>query len=152
MFQCDNQISAAIDFWYRTGYSSADSVFGKKQYPVSMAKAAEYLAYDDDDDDDDDTDDDDENDDAKTDYKRRIKRKKERQRSLKYVHGQIWDILKERERKREEDNNNDANDELKRERIEIENIQLRQVVDNSMRHNVDETMSEIQQRRLYHAR
>ena len=146
MFQNDNQISAAIDFWYRAGYSSADSVFGKKQYPVSMAKAAEYLAYDDDDDADD------YDNDAKTDYKRRIKRKKERQRCLKYVHGQIWDILKDRARKKEEENNNDTNDEVERERVEIENMQIRQVVDNSMMHNVEETMSEIQQRRVYHAR
>ena len=138
MFQCDDQISAAIDFWYRAGYSSADSVFGRKQDPVSMAKAAEYLAYDDDDTDIDD-------DEAKTEYKGRIKKKKERQRSLKYVHGQICDILRQRARQREEDN-------IERERVEIENMHLQQGVENSMIDNVDETMSEIQQRRVYHAR
>ena len=55
------------------------------------------------DDDDDNIDEPDEQ--AKTDYRRRIKRQKERQRSLKYVHGQINDILRQRSRQREEDNN-----------------------------------------------
>ena len=89
MGQHNNQIHAALDFWHKAGYSSSDAVFGKKPDPVCDSKMEQYLEYSD-------AETDSDNDaPANSDYKRRIKRQKLRQKKLKYVHGDIYDVLRD---------------------------------------------------------
>ena len=142
MFRSSNQIHAALDFWHKAGYSSSEAVFGTKPEPVCVAKADEYLEYDDTD-----TDDDDDEPKKMTDYKRRIKRQKRRQRLLKHVHQDIFEIMRDKERERDGDD-----DYVRAEADEIKRLQLRQGVENSIMDNVNETMSEIEQIRIYHGR
>ena len=89
LFKNSNQITAALDFWHKAGYSSSEAVFGKKPEPVCQAKVEEYLEYNDGDSEDESQ--------AKSDYKRRIKRQKSRQRLLKHLHANIFDIMADRD-------------------------------------------------------
>ena len=78
----DYAIKNAVDFWYKAGYSSAEGVWSKKQYPVNTQNAARYSTYDH-------TDDEEEtngDEEKETDYQRRIKRKKQRHDQLKAIH------------------------------------------------------------------
>ena len=105
-----------------------------------MDKAADYLEADDNDDDDDD-DDEKERD---TDYKKRIKRQQDRQRSLKYIHCGIFDLLKDASRQGDDG----INDVIQ----QIDAAELRHGQEASIMHNVEETMSEMEQDRIYHSR
>ena len=85
----NNQIHGALDFWHRAGYSSSDTVFGKKPDPVCDDKMEQYLEYDEAD-----SKSDDDNEPNYTDYGRRIQRQKLRQKKLKRIHQDIFDVLK----------------------------------------------------------
>ena len=86
-----NTIHAALDFWHKAGYSSSESVFGKKPKPVCDTKMEQYLEYNE-------SSESEEEDTISSDYKRRVKRQKLRQKKLKWIHGDIFDAMRDAQR------------------------------------------------------
>ena len=145
----NNQIFAALDFWHRAGYSSSEAVFGKKPDPVVDSKMEQYLEYDEE------RDNGNENDEKanNTDYKRRITRQKIRQKKLKYVHGDIFDVLRDAERAADaNDGNQQSGLSQDVENFEIDQEFVNHGVRESIMENVNDTMSEMAAREIYHSR
>ena len=164
----NNQTHCALDFWHKAGYSSSDNVFGKKTEPVCDNKMEEYLEYDEDES----QSDDDQG--QSSDYKRRIKRQKLRQKKLKGIHCDIFDILRDASRiaaglelhgarlpdyrddyHRHRDVNRNGNRSglsQEVERIEIDQQIVEHGERESIMENVNDTMSEIEVQRVRHMR
>ena len=81
----NEEVSHAMDFWYKSGYSSSGAVFGKKPVPVFQNIMDRTLHCDSDEDG---------NDEEKvSDYKRKMKRQAERNKMLKNVHRNMKNVF-----------------------------------------------------------
>ena len=105
VMNANEEVSQAMDFWYKTGYSSSGAVFGKKQVPVFQDIMNRTLHCE--------SDDDEKDNDKVSDYKRKLKRQSERNRMLKNIHRnmkQVLEISSQQAGQAEHESNEDDDD------------------------------------------